>query len=94
MSDFGLNDITFNVNCHLGNAITFDDTVLGYDLEQANSQELEDYVLNSKNKDMLPECVIVKKMKPKKVKNRKRKWNLKRLEARQVEEAKDSAIEG
>ena len=33
MDDFGLNDITKHVNCHLGNAITYDDTVLGYDLD-------------------------------------------------------------
>lgn len=33
MDDFGLNDITMHINCHLGNTITFDDTVLGYDLD-------------------------------------------------------------
>ena len=36
-SDFGVNDQTYCVNCHLGDRINYNDTVLAYDLEQTNS---------------------------------------------------------
>ena len=42
-SEFGVNDRTFIVNTHLGEHINFNDTVLGYDLDQLNMQELYDY---------------------------------------------------
>ena len=35
-SDFGRNDITFNVKTHLGNVLHPGDIVLGYDLTTAN----------------------------------------------------------
>lgn len=41
--DFGQNDKTFIVNTHLGEFINFNDTVLGYDLNQITLTELEDY---------------------------------------------------
>jgi nonsense-mediated mRNA decay protein 3 len=42
-SDFGVNDQTFFVNCHLGELIDYNDTVLGYDIEQANCSEFEEF---------------------------------------------------
>ena len=41
--DYGEFDKTFLVNTHLGNFITYNDTVLGYDLNQMTMQELEDF---------------------------------------------------
>jgi len=61
--EFGLNDKTFFVNCHLGEFINFNDTLLGYDLEQMTLQELEDY--DNSNKQLLPDVVIVRKSFPK-----------------------------
>ena len=45
MSDFGTNDKTYFVNCHLGELLDYNDTVLAYDLEQINSPELDEYLL-------------------------------------------------
>ena len=42
-SEFGVTDRTFIVNTHLGEFVNFYDTVLGYDLDQLNMQELDDY---------------------------------------------------
>ena len=42
-SEFGVNDRTFIVNSHLGDIINFNDTIYGYDLNQLNMQELDDY---------------------------------------------------
>ena len=79
-SDFGVNDETHFVNCHLGDRINYNDTVLAYDLEYANCQELEDYQHKNKGKD-LPDIVIVKKAYPKyRKKNKKRNWKLKHLD--------------
>lgn len=40
-SDFGKNDKTFIVNTHLGEILNFNDTVLGYDLDAINLEEIE-----------------------------------------------------
>ena len=61
-SDFGVNSQTYFVNCHLGEILDYNDTVLAYDLEQGNSTELEKFREESKT---VPEIVIVKKTYPK-----------------------------
>lgn len=43
--DFGVNDKTFITNCHLGEILNFNDTVLAYDLEQACISDLDEYTL-------------------------------------------------
>ena len=66
-SDFGVNETMFSLNTHLLETIDFNNTVLGYDLEQATCTEFDDL-------SNLPEVVIVRKFKPKRS---KRKWKLK-----------------
>jgi len=64
-SEFGQDDKSFIVNTHLGEFINYNDTVLGYDLNQMTLSELEDYVNDSqKNKHELPDVVIVRKSFP------------------------------
>jgi len=41
-SDYGHNDKTFVVNTHLGEILNYNDTVLGYDLDAINVNELDD----------------------------------------------------
>lgn len=41
VSDYGMNDQTYIVNTHLGELLNYNDTVLGYDLESINLNELE-----------------------------------------------------
>lgn len=81
-SEFGVNDRTFIVNTHLGEHINFNDTVWGYDLDQLNMQELEDYEDDPKcNKHQLPDIVIVRKAYPKVNKRQKsRIWKLKHID--------------
>lgn len=59
-SDFGKNDRTFIVNTHLGETLNYNDTVLGFDLDMINLNELEELEL----KHTLPPVVIVKKTFP------------------------------
>ena len=57
--------------------MNFNDTVLGYDLEQINSPELDEFLLKTNQKNV-PEIIIVKKCNRKK--GKKRNWKLKHLE--------------
>ena len=57
--DFGNADKAHWVNCHLGELLNYNDTVLGYDLEQINCTALEG--LSHKKIPQLPEVIIVKK---------------------------------
>jgi hypothetical protein len=76
-SDFGVNDKTYHVNCNLGDLLTYNDTVLGYDLEYTNNKELEEFKMKCKHLNF-PEIIIVKKINPRnRKKNRKRNWTLK-----------------
>lgn len=85
-SEFGVSDRTFIVNTHLGAHINFNDTVLGYDIDQINMQELDDYEADpKKQKHQLPDIVIVKKCFPKISKRqRQRIWKLKHLDKEMV----------
>ena len=76
--DFGVNDRTFIVNTHLGEILNFNDTVLGYDLIQSNTSDLEEHAKVDK---YLPEIVLVKKTYPKfRKRQRNRFWKLKHFE--------------
>lgn len=57
-----MNDHTFIVNTHLGEILNFNDTVLAYDLEQANKSDIDEFVSGNQS---LPEIVIVRKTFPK-----------------------------
>lgn len=64
-TDFGVNDQTYIVNTHLGEFINYNDTILGYDIDQLNMQELEDYENDvKKSRHQLPDIVVVKKTYP------------------------------
>lgn len=80
--DFGSNDRSYCISCHLGDRINYNDTVLAYDLEQTNCVEL-DYMKERKGSfsSQMPEIVVVKKCYPKnRKKTKKRNWKIKFLE--------------
>jgi len=60
--DFGVNDKTFIVNTHLGEILNFNDTVLGYDIQQASKAEIDKFTLKCPN---APDIIIVRKTFPK-----------------------------
>lgn len=65
------------MRCNLGNILNYNDTVMGYDLEHINNQEIDDFRLNNTH---MPEIIIVKKVFPKyRKKHKKRNWKLKKL---------------
>ena len=58
--------------------IDYNDTVLGYDIEQANCTEFKEFESNYKCKYPLPEIIVVKKTQGKRT--QKRIWKLKHLD--------------
>ena len=60
--DFGVNDRTFIINTHWGEVLNFNDTVLAYDLLNANISQIEDF---QRNDLLLPDIILVKKTYPK-----------------------------
>ncbi|CAI2387566.1 unnamed protein product [Moneuplotes crassus] len=87
-SEVGVNDQTYFSYTHLGEMLTYDDTVLGYDLESANFSDEQRDLLENKKKQT-PDVVLIRKGYPKtraKRKNKKRKWKLKHLKADKQED--------
>jgi nonsense-mediated mRNA decay protein 3 len=60
-SDFGVNNRTFIVNTHLGEILNYNDTVLAFDLDSMNINELDE--MEGKNL-AIPPVVIVRKTYP------------------------------
>lgn len=90
-SDLGHNDQTYFVNCHLGEQLDYNDTVLAYDLEQNSNTELDKY--KEENEDY-PEIIIVKKTYPKYwKKQKKRAWKLKHLDKQAGVEEEEEPVE-
>eukprot|EP00343_Euplotes_focardii_P004239 CAMPEP_0205809474 /NCGR_PEP_ID=MMETSP0205-20121125/13754_1 /ASSEMBLY_ACC=CAM_ASM_000278 /TAXON_ID=36767 /ORGANISM="Euplotes focardii, Strain TN1" /LENGTH=268 /DNA_ID=CAMNT_0053086841 /DNA_START=917 /DNA_END=1720 /DNA_ORIENTATION=- len=88
-SDVGKNDDTFFTYTHLGDLLTYQDSVLGYDLTSANFSEEQLRLMDNKKK-LTPDVVISRKFYPKnraKRKNRKRKWKLQHLKTERKAEA-------
>jgi nonsense-mediated mRNA decay protein 3 len=90
--DYGVNDQTFVVNTHLGAVLNFNDTVLGFDLDAININELEELQNSAANggkkitAKMIPDVVLVRKTYPKyRKKQKSRPWKLKHL----IKEAED-----
>ena len=82
--DFGHNDKTFIVNTHLGEILNYNDTVLGFDLDAINLNELEEMDNNMEN---VPPVVLVKKTYPRFRKRQKhRLWKLKHLDKEEAGE--------
>jgi nonsense-mediated mRNA decay protein 3 len=76
-SDFGVNDTEFRCVTHLGNVLQYGDTVLGYDLTNANL--IEDVQVHGSHKN-LPDVVLVRKTWPQRTKRRERRhWKLRQL---------------
>ncbi|CAL5203240.1 unnamed protein product [Lathyrus oleraceus] len=78
VSDFGKNDIMFNIKTHLGHLLKPGDLALGYDLYSANTNdmELDNY------RGYVPEVVLIKKSYEEKRQKRRpkpRAWKLKSL---------------
>lgn len=66
------------MNTHLGEILNFNDTVLGYDMEQANISDIDGYKQLDLN---LPDVILVKKTFPKlRKRQKKRFWKLKHFE--------------
>jgi len=73
-TDFGVNDRTVRCLTHLGKFLKVGDTVLGYDVGNANLVDLK-----GKQRQKLPEVVLVKKTYGRKNRAKKRHWKLKTL---------------
>ncbi|KAL2550929.1 nonsense-mediated mRNA decay NMD3 family protein [Forsythia ovata] len=79
VSDFGKNDIIFNVRTHLGHLLNPGDYALGYDLYGANSNDIE---LDRYKGLVVPEVILIKKSyeeKRQRKRNKPRSWKLKSL---------------
>lgn len=79
VSDFGRNDIIFNIRTHLGHLLSPGDYALGYDLYGAN---LNDSELDKYRGLVLPDAILVKKSyeeKRQRKRGKPRAWKLKSL---------------
>ncbi|KNC47844.1 histone acetyltransferase GCN5 [Thecamonas trahens ATCC 50062] len=77
ISDFGVNDITFNVTTHLGHLLQAGDHVLGYDLVNSNFNDVNFDKLDASS---LPEIVLVRKSyRHTRRKRKRRTWKLQEL---------------
>ncbi|XP_052764835.1 60S ribosomal export protein NMD3-like [Mya arenaria] len=77
MSDLGVNDQQFFCKTHIGHLLNVGDTVLGFDMGNANLNNDHIEKLKAEN---LPDVVIVKKVfGDKKKRDRHRRWKLKHL---------------
>ncbi|XP_073016400.1 uncharacterized protein [Primulina eburnea] len=80
VSDFGKNDMIFNVRTHLGHLLNPGDYALGYDLYSANSNDIE---LDKYKGLVLPDVILIKKSyeeRRQKKKGKPRSWKLKSLD--------------
>ena len=73
-------DDYFQVFTHLGEFVTYNDSVLGYDLKKLNLAIFEEYKDKHGLKREFPDVVLVKKHYPKiRSKKRQRFWKLKHM---------------
>jgi len=87
-ADFGKNDKQFHTITHLGNFLHVGDTVLGYDLTNANL--MSDMPVKIKGRE-LPDIILVRKTYPEgknKARSRKRKFMLRTLKKEAAEQKK------
>lgn len=80
-SDLGANDTEYTVRTHLGSILHPGDSVMGYHLgvQQFNSPELEAIENSKAYSSQIPEVVLVKKVYPRRKKNKTRAWKLRRM---------------
>ncbi len=83
-SDFGANDKTFIVNTHLGEYLNYNDSILCYDLEAMNINNLDELEHSSR---LVPPVVPVRKTFPRFRKMQKHRiWKLKELEKEGIDD--------
>ena len=77
-SELGVNDDTVHCRTFLGAILSIGDSVLGLDLKNCNVNNPE---LEKLSADKIPDVVLIKKVYgDKTLRNRRRKWRLKRME--------------
>jgi nonsense-mediated mRNA decay protein 3 len=81
-TDLGVNDRTYFTRTHLGSLLQPGDSVMGYLLSGTNfnNAHYEAIEESSTYSSTLPDVVLVKKHYPRRRKNRKRNWKLKRMD--------------
>lgn len=81
-SDLGVNDKTYFTRTHLGHLLQPGDSAMGYLLSETNfnNPEYEAIEASSQYGSTLPDVVLVKKHFPRRRKNRKRNWRLRRMD--------------
>uniref|UniRef100_A0A182N7U0 60S ribosomal export protein NMD3 n=1 Tax=Anopheles dirus TaxID=7168 RepID=A0A182N7U0_9DIPT len=75
-AELGINDNTIHVKSHLGHLLKPGDSVLGFDLREANVNNSDFEKLNA---DTVPDVLLVKKSYDKTVRKQSRNWKLKHL---------------
>lgn len=79
-SDFGSNDITYQVRSHLGHLLKAGDCALGYDLRNAVFNDADAEITKSQRKYSMPDILIVKKSyQNQRKRSRARRWKLRDL---------------
>ncbi|KAI3846011.1 hypothetical protein MKX03_009539 [Papaver bracteatum] len=79
VSDFGKNDLIFNIRTHLGHLLNPGDYALGYDLYGANSNDIE---IDKYKGLVIPDAILIKKSyeeKRLKKRGKPRAWKLKSM---------------
>ena len=87
-SDLGVNDTTYFARTHLGGILHPGDTVMGYHLTGTNfnNANFEEIEASHTYGSTIPDVILVKKHYPRKRKNKKRNWRLKRLDREEEDE--------
>lgn len=80
-ADLGVNDKTYFTRTHLGGLLQAGDSAMGYLLEGTvfNNPEFDAMEASSVYSSTIPDVVLVKKHYPRKRRNRRRNWRLKRM---------------
>ncbi|KAF7562480.1 hypothetical protein G7046_g1650 [Stylonectria norvegica] len=80
-SDLGRNDKTYFTRTHLGRHLQPGDSAMGYLLAESNFNNTQYEAIEASNtySSTIPDVVLVKKHYPRRRKNRKRNWMLKRM---------------
>ena len=81
-SDLGANDKTYFTRTHLGHYLQPGDSAMGYLLTGTmfNNEEFEAIEASSTYSSIVPDVVLVKKHYPRRRKNRRRNWKLRRMD--------------
>lgn len=85
-SDLGVNDNPIHTRTHLGHVLKPGDSVLGYNIEDSN---INDVHFDKLDKNVVPDVILVKKYYDRSVSRRRRLWKLKHL----AEQDTDLAID-